>query len=75
MQLVFDEEDDEGQEEAKCTGGEDPRAPADTRLSSGRGPQEASGNPGWDAGGITRVVVITCEEGEKTLILVTSLIC
>ncbi|XP_026200960.1 uncharacterized protein C17orf53 homolog isoform X2 [Anabas testudineus] len=55
MQLVFDEEDDdEGQEEGKCTGGEDPRAPADTRFSSSRAPQEPAGNPapqdtGWDA--------------------------
>lgn len=64
MQLVFDEEDDdEGQEEGKCTGGEDPRAPADTRFSSSRAPQEPAGNPapqdtGWDAGGTSCIVVI-----------------
>ncbi|XP_070704483.1 homologous recombination OB-fold protein [Pempheris klunzingeri] len=39
MHLVFDEEDDEGQEEGK-----DPQAPTDTRASSSGGPQE----PSWD---------------------------
>ncbi|XP_056263943.1 homologous recombination OB-fold protein isoform X2 [Pseudoliparis swirei] len=46
MQLVFDEEDDEG--------GEHPKAPSDTRAGSGKGPQEHAGSPapldaGWDA--------------------------
>ncbi|XP_051244299.1 homologous recombination OB-fold protein [Dicentrarchus labrax] len=51
MHLVFDEEDDEG----KCTeGGEDPRAPIDTKASTSRGPQEPAGkaalqDPGWDS--------------------------
>ncbi|XP_039975356.1 homologous recombination OB-fold protein isoform X2 [Xiphias gladius] len=55
MHLVFDEEDDEGQEGERCTeGGKDPQAPTDTRVSSSRGPQEPAGNPasqdlGWDA--------------------------
>uniref|UniRef100_A0A8C2ZFL7 Homologous recombination factor with OB-fold n=2 Tax=Cyclopterus lumpus TaxID=8103 RepID=A0A8C2ZFL7_CYCLU len=49
MQLVFDEEDDEGQE-----GGEHPKAPRDTRAGSSRGPQQHAGSPapldaGWDA--------------------------
>ncbi|XP_040918843.1 homologous recombination OB-fold protein [Toxotes jaculatrix] len=55
MHLVFDEEDDEGQEGERCTeGGKDPQAPTDTRVSSSRGHQEPAGNPapqdpGWDA--------------------------
>ncbi|KAM8723319.1 uncharacterized protein hrob [Acanthopagrus schlegelii] len=55
MHLVFDEEDDEGQEGEKRTeGGEDPRTPRDTKAGSSRGPQEPAGNPappdsGWDA--------------------------
>ncbi|XP_074512338.1 homologous recombination OB-fold protein [Sebastes fasciatus] len=49
MQLVFDEDDDEGQER-----GEDPKAPRDSRAGSNRGPQEPPGKPapqdsGWDA--------------------------
>ncbi|XP_073349738.1 uncharacterized protein hrob isoform X1 [Pagrus major] len=55
MHLVFDEEDDEGQEGEKCTeGGEDPQTSRDTKAGSSRGPQEPAGNPapqnsGWDA--------------------------
>ncbi|KAA8585415.1 hypothetical protein FQN60_004109, partial [Etheostoma spectabile] len=55
MQLMFDEEDDEGLEEGKCSnGGEDPKTPGDTRGESSRGPAEPSGNTaaqdsGWDA--------------------------
>lgn len=69
MQLVFDEEDDEGQEEGKCTEGKDPRASTDTS----RGPQEPAGNPapqdpGWDAGGTTCIVVITRDERKKMII-------
>ncbi|XP_034568166.1 homologous recombination OB-fold protein [Notolabrus celidotus] len=46
MQLMFDEEDDEG--------GEDPEVPMDTGAGSSRGPQEATGklsaqDSGWDA--------------------------
>lgn len=53
MQLVFDEEDEEG----KCTeGGEDHRASADARMGSREaGRQQPAGSPapqhpGWDAG-------------------------
>ncbi|XP_070779099.1 homologous recombination OB-fold protein [Enoplosus armatus] len=56
MHLVFEEEDDEGQEGGKCSeGGKDPQTPADTRAGSSRGSQEPGGNPaphdsgGWDA--------------------------
>ncbi|XP_044037321.1 homologous recombination OB-fold protein [Siniperca chuatsi] len=55
MHLVFDEEDDEGQEGEICSeGGKDPQAPTDTRAGSSRGPQEPAGNPApqdssWDA--------------------------
>ncbi|XP_054463124.1 homologous recombination OB-fold protein isoform X2 [Anoplopoma fimbria] len=55
MQLVFDEEDDEGQEgEEFSKGGEGPKALRDTRAGSSRGPQDPAGNPapqdsGWDA--------------------------
>lgn len=72
MHLVFDEEDDEGQEGEKCTeGGEDPQTPRDTKAGSSRGPQEPAENPapqdsGWDAGG-----VITWW-WEREIILVTS---
>ncbi len=60
MHLLFDEEDDEGQEGGKCTdGGEDPRASRDTKAGSSRGPQEPAGNPaqqdtGWDSGEVPR---------------------
>lgn len=52
MQLVFDEEDDDG--------GEHPKAPRDTRAGSDRGPQEHAGSPapldaGWDAGEASHV--------------------
>nr|XP_019950302.1 PREDICTED: uncharacterized protein C17orf53 homolog isoform X1 [Paralichthys olivaceus] len=55
MHLVFDEEDDEGQEGGRCTeGGKDPQAPTDGRLSSSGGPQQPAGksapqDPDWDA--------------------------
>ncbi|XP_067334097.1 homologous recombination OB-fold protein isoform X2 [Channa argus] len=55
MQLVFDEEGDMGHVEEKCTeGGEDPQAPAHTRLSSSSGHEKPPGNPspldpGWEA--------------------------
>ncbi|KAF1379824.1 hypothetical protein PFLUV_G00180090 [Perca fluviatilis] len=55
MQLMFDEEDDEGLEGGKCSeGGGDPKAPGHTRGGSSRGPREPSGNTaaqdsGWDA--------------------------
>lgn len=81
MQLVFDEDDDVGQEEDKRTGTEDPRAPADTRFSFSRSPQEPAGSsapqdPGWDAGGASCIVVITLLMRERRrLILVTSLVC
>lgn len=58
MHLVFDEEDDEGQEGEKCAeGGGNPQAPTDTRAGSSRGPEEPAGNPApqdpdWDAGGV-----------------------
>lgn len=57
MHLVFDEEEDEGQEGGKCAeGGEDPQASRDTTAGSSRGPDESAGNPaprdsGWDSGG------------------------
>ncbi|XP_069572351.1 homologous recombination OB-fold protein isoform X2 [Brachyistius frenatus] len=46
MQLVFDEEDEEGKDGGRCA--------SDTRVSSSRGPQVHAGNPetqdpGWDA--------------------------
>lgn len=56
MHLVFDEEDDEGQEGERSTeGGKDPQAPVNT------GPQEPTGksapqDSGWDAGGSPRIV-------------------
>ncbi|KAM7371676.1 hypothetical protein PAMP_008892 [Pampus punctatissimus] len=47
MQLVFDDDDDEGQEEGERT---DPGAPTDTRVISSRSPQEAEHqDSGWDA--------------------------
>ncbi|XP_042361076.1 homologous recombination OB-fold protein [Plectropomus leopardus] len=53
MQLVFDEDDDEGQEGGKCSErGGDPQTPKDTRADSGRGPREPAAAPqdsGWDA--------------------------
>ncbi|XP_071325113.1 homologous recombination OB-fold protein [Trachinotus anak] len=55
MHLVFDEEDDEGEEGGGCTEGDkDSRFPTHTGVSSSRGPQEPAGNPaaqdtGWDA--------------------------
>ncbi|XP_041813945.1 homologous recombination OB-fold protein isoform X2 [Chelmon rostratus] len=55
MHLVFDEEEDEGQEGGKCAeGGEDPQASRDTTAGSSRGPDESAGNPaprdsGWDS--------------------------
>lgn len=49
MQLVFDDDDNGGQEEGKCS---DPRAPRDTTVNSSRGPQQpAPQDSGWDAGG------------------------
>ncbi|XP_047426956.1 homologous recombination OB-fold protein [Mugil cephalus] len=55
MQLLFDEEDDEGKDgERHSVGLGDSRVPADTRFSSSRAPREQAGNPvpqdsGWDA--------------------------
>ncbi|XP_033499897.2 uncharacterized protein hrob [Epinephelus lanceolatus] len=53
MQLVFDEDDDEGQEGGKCSErGEDPQDRRDTRADSSRGPQEPAAAPqdsGWGA--------------------------
>ncbi|XP_060946287.1 homologous recombination OB-fold protein [Limanda limanda] len=55
MHLVFDEEEDEGQEGGRGTeGGKDPQAPTDGRLRSSGGPQQPAGNPApqhpdWDA--------------------------
>ncbi|XP_049926034.1 homologous recombination OB-fold protein isoform X2 [Epinephelus moara] len=53
MQLVFDEDDDEGQEGGKCSErGEDPQDTRDTRADSSRGPQEPAAAPqdsGWGA--------------------------
>ncbi|XP_035037392.2 LOW QUALITY PROTEIN: homologous recombination OB-fold protein [Hippoglossus stenolepis] len=55
MHLVFDEEEDEGQEGGRCTeGGKDPQAPTDGRPRSSGGPQQPAGNPApqdpdWDA--------------------------
>ncbi|XP_029364653.1 uncharacterized protein C17orf53 homolog [Echeneis naucrates] len=55
MHLLFDEEEDEGQEGERCTeGATDSKAPTDTGGNSSRGPQQSSGNPaaqdeGWDA--------------------------
>ncbi|KAI3359589.1 hypothetical protein L3Q82_013992, partial [Scortum barcoo] len=57
MHLVFDEEDDEGQEGEKCTeGGGNPQAPTDTTAVPCRGPEEPDGkaapqDPDWEAGG------------------------
>lgn len=49
MQLVFDDDDDEGQEGGECT---DARAPTDTKVCSSKGPQgPAPQDSGWDAGG------------------------
>lgn len=61
MHLVFDEDDDEGQEGRECTeGGPDPQASRDTKAGSSEGPQEPSGNPAaqdscWDSGETPRV--------------------
>ncbi|XP_026179865.1 uncharacterized protein C17orf53 homolog [Mastacembelus armatus] len=51
MQLVFEDEDDEGQESEKCTNSGDPESTADTGVKS---PQEPAGNQvpqdlDWDA--------------------------
>lgn len=56
MQLVFDEEDEEGKDgERRTEGAGDPQTPAETIATSSRGPQEHTGktapqDPGWDAG-------------------------
>lgn len=61
MQLMFDEEDDEGLDGGKCSErGEDSKAPGDTRGGSSRGPRQPSGNTaaqdsGWDAGGASNM--------------------
>ncbi|KAM9346681.1 uncharacterized protein hrob [Symphorus nematophorus] len=52
MHLMFDEDDDEGQERENCTeGAQYPQAPSDTKTSSSRGPQGnlAPQDSGWDA--------------------------
>lgn len=64
MQLMFDEEDDEGKDWERHTEREgDPRAPVDSgRGSLERGGSTAPQEPSWDAGGAHAVTLADREK-------------